>query len=75
MADGTRSWLQRAGFGGAAICCLALELLGGAAVLGAIGAVLGLSTGLTYVAVVGVGGVLAAVLAVGYQRIGATTYG
>jgi hypothetical protein len=61
------SLLSAAGIGGAVACCLALELLGGAAVLGGLAAAIGLSTGLIYVAVIGVGGVFAALFASGYH--------
>ena len=56
--------------GGAAVCCLALELLGGAVVLGGLTTVVGLSTGVTYLLVVGAGAVLAGLLALGYHQIG-----
>lgn len=69
------SLLSAAGLGGAVACCLALELLGGAAILGGLAAAIGLSTGLTYVAIIGVGGILAALLAVGYQQRGGGTHG
>lgn len=56
------SLLTYAGLGGIVACCLALELLGGTVVLGSVAAVVGLSTGLMYVAVVGLTGVLVALL-------------
>lgn len=73
MTEG--SWLAYAGFGGAAVRCLALELFGGAALLGGIAAGVGLSTGMTYLLIVGLGGVLAALLAVGYLQVGPRTSG
>lgn len=68
------SWLTSAGLGGAAVCCLALELLGGTALVGGLAATIGFSTGLAYAAVVGLGGVLAVVLALGHQQLGRTYY-
>ncbi len=59
------SLLTAAGVGGAVACCPALELLGGAAVLGGLTATIGVSMGVTYVTVIGVGGILAALLASG----------
>jgi hypothetical protein len=56
MADETESFLPYAGVGGIAVCCFGIELLGGAAILGGLAATVGLSTGLTYLVVVGVGG-------------------
>jgi hypothetical protein len=61
------SVLSGAGIGGAVACCLGLELLGRAAALSGLAAVIGLSTGFTYAAVVGLGGVLAALFASGYH--------
>lgn len=49
-----------AGIGGIGVCCLGIELLGGAVILGGLAATLGLSTGVTYVAVAGLGGAGAA---------------
>lgn len=69
--DGTfESLLTYAGLGGAGICCLAIELVGGTAILGGLAATVGLSTGLTYLATVGVGGLVAALLALGYRQFG-----
>ena len=62
------SLLTYAGLGGIVACCLALELLGGTVVLGSIAAVVGLSTGLMYVAVVGLAGVLVALLIFVYRQ-------
>ena len=62
------SLLTYAGLGGVVACCLALELLGGIVILGGIAAVVGLSTGLIYVAVVGLAGVLVALLALMYRQ-------
>lgn len=72
--DESESLLTYAGFGGVAVCCLGIELLGGAAILGGLAAAVGLSTGLTYLAVAGVGGLVAALLALGYRQFGGTSY-
>lgn len=69
MTDDTESWLPYAGVGGLTVCCLALEVLGGAAVVSGLAAAIGLSTGLTYAVVVGLGGLLAALLVAGYQQL------
>lgn len=69
------SLLTYAGFGGAVACCAALELLGGAALVGGLATALGLSTDLTYLAVVGLGGLLAVLLVRGYQQVGGVTHG
>lgn len=74
MANDTESWLPYAGVGGITACCLGLELLGGAAILSGLAATVGLSTGLTYAAVVGLGGLLATVFAAGYQHVGGITH-
>jgi hypothetical protein len=66
--DDHPSLLSAAGIGGAVACCLGLELLGGAAVLGGLAAAIGLSTGHIYVGIIGVGGVLAALLTISYQQ-------
>lgn len=71
---GDESLLSYAGVGGAVVCCAALELLGGVAILGGLAATVGLSTGLTYLIVVGIGGILAAVLALGYRHVGEATH-
>lgn len=70
MADEFGSWLSYASVGGAVACCLALEALGGAALLGGLVTGIGLSTGVTYLLVVGFGAVLAEFLAVGYHQFG-----
>ena len=70
----TESLLTSAGIGGVVVCCAALELLGGAALLGGLAAALGLSTGLTYLTVVGLGGLLAVLLVRGYQQVGGITH-
>lgn len=57
-----------AGLGGAVTCCAVIELLGGAVILGGLAAFLGLSTGITYLAVAGLGGLAGALAAVGYRR-------
>ena len=67
VGDDSTSLLAYAGIGGAVACCAALELLGGAALLGGLAAALGLATGLTYLAVVGLAGLLATGLAYGYR--------
>lgn len=67
--DDADTLLAYAGFGGVAVCCLGIELLGGAAIIGGLAATIGLSTGLTYLGVAGVGGVLATLLAVGYRQV------
>jgi hypothetical protein len=69
MTDDTESWLPYAGIGGLTVCCLALEVLGGVAVVSGLAAAIGLSTGLTYAVVVGLGGLLAALLVAGYQQL------
>lgn len=70
MSGDADSWLPYAGVGGLVACCLGLELLGGAVVLGGLAATIGLSTGLTYLAVVGLGGLVALGLAAVYHHIG-----
>ena len=72
MPDGgdSESLLTYAGFGGVAVCCPGIELLGGAAILGGLAATVGLSSGLTYLVVVGIGGVAAALLTLGYRQFG-----
>lgn len=67
-------WLTSAGLGGAAVCCLTVELLGGTALVGGLAATIGFSTGVTYAAVVGLGGVLAVVLTLGHQQLGRTNH-
>lgn len=57
-----------AGLGGAVVCCAVIELLGGAIILGGLAAFLGLSTGVTYLAVGGVGGLVAAGAVLAYRR-------
>lgn len=73
-ADESESLLAYAGVGGAAICCLGIELLGGAVILGGLAATVGLSTGLTYLVVTGLGGLLVAVAALGYRQIGGANH-
>ena len=68
------SLLAYAGLGGVAVCCLGIELLGGAAILGGLAATLGLSTGLTYLVVIGVGGALVALLTIGYRQFQTPAY-
>lgn len=67
MSGDTDSRLSYAGVGGVVVCCLGLEVLGGAAVLGGLATTIGLSTGVTYLTVVGLGGLVALLLAVGYH--------
>ncbi|WP_435079165.1 hypothetical protein [Halococcus sp. AFM35] len=74
MSDGGPSLLGYAGVGGVVACCLVLELLGGAAVLGSVAAAVGLSTGLTYVAVIGLVGVLVVLLTLGHQQYKQTNH-
>jgi MFS superfamily sulfate permease-like transporter len=69
MTDDTESWLPYAGIGGLTVCCVALEVLGGVAVVSGLAAAIGLSTGLTYAVVIGLGGLLAALLVAGYQQL------
>lgn len=64
-----------AGLGGLVACCAVIELLGGAVVLGGLAAFLGLSTGITYVTIAGVGGILAAMTVVAYGRVRASAAG
>lgn len=68
------SWLPYAGLGGIVACCVGIELLGGAAILGGLAATVGLSTGVTYLAVVGLGGLVVAFLALGYRKVGGETH-
>lgn len=68
MNNEDSSLLTYAGLGGVVACCLALELLGGTVILGSITAIVGLSTGLIYVAVVGLVGVLVALLVLVYRQ-------
>lgn len=67
MSNEGSSVLPYAGLGGVVACCLALELLGGAAVLSGVAATVGLSIGLTYVTVAGVMGILVAGVVLGYR--------
>ncbi|MFC6616222.1 hypothetical protein ACFQAS_15050 [Halopenitus salinus] len=69
MSGDAESWLPYAGVGGVVACCLGLELLGGAVVVGGLAATIGLSTGVTYLAVVGLGGLVALFVAAGYQHV------
>lgn len=72
--DESESLLTYAGFGGVAACCLGIELLGGAALLGGLAATVGLSTGLTYLIIAGIGGIVAALLVLGYRQLGGTNH-
>jgi hypothetical protein len=63
-----KSLLTYVGLGGVVGCCLAVELLGGAAILSGVAGVLGFSTGSTYLAVVGVTGLFTTLLALGYRQ-------
>ncbi|MFB6235117.1 MAG: hypothetical protein ABEH81_09895 [Halopenitus sp.] len=75
MTEQADSWLPYAGAGGAAVCCLGLELLGGAALASGLGAAAGLSSGLTYAVIVALGGVLTALLVAGYQQLARVNHG
>ena len=66
--DGKNSQLFTFGLGGIVACCGAIELLGGAAALGGIASVLGLSTGLTYLILVGLAGSFSALIVLLYQK-------
>lgn len=66
----SESLLPIAGLGGIAACCLGIELLGGTAIVSGLAATVGLSTGATYLGVVGVGGLTIALLALGYHQFG-----
>ncbi len=70
MSSDADSWLPYAGVGGAVACCLGIEVLGGAVVLGGLATTIGLSTGVTYLAVVGLGGLVALGIAAGYHHLG-----
>jgi hypothetical protein len=72
--DRSESLLTYAGLGGAAVCCLVIELLGGAVILGGLAAIIGLSTGLTYLVVAGIGGLTAAFFVLGYRQLGGTSH-
>lgn len=72
--DQSTSLLAYAGLGGVVVCCFGLELLGGTAVLGGLATAVGLSTGLTYLAVTGLGGLVAALVMLGYRRVQRETY-
>lgn len=52
-------------------CCAVIEILGGAVILGGLAAFLGLSTTVTYLAIAGAGGLMAALAALGYDRLSA----
>ena len=69
MIDDPDVGLSYAGLGGAVACCLGLELLGGVAVVGGLGAALGLTVDLAYGGIVVLGGILAVLAAVGYRQI------
>lgn len=66
----SESFLPYAGLGGLVICCLDIELLGGAAIVGGLAATVGLSTGAASLVVIGVGGLVATLLALGYRQFG-----
>ena len=73
--DGSpRPILAYAGLGGAVVCCLGIELLGGVVIFSGLAATIGFSTGLTYLVIAGGGGVLAALLAVGFRRVRDATH-
>lgn len=69
----SESLLTYAGFSGVAVCCLGIELLGGAAILGGLAATIGLSTGQMYLMVASLGGALAALLTLGYRQFRGAT--
>lgn len=62
------SLLPYIGIGGIAVCCLGIELLGGAVVLGGLAATIGLSTEMTYLIVTGVGGLIITLFVVGARQ-------
>ena len=64
----SESLLPYAGLGGIGVCCLGIELLGGAAIMSGLAATVGLSTGTTYLGVVGVGGLALALLVLGVHQ-------
>jgi len=68
MTDDDTSLTAYAGLGGIAACCLAIELLGGAAILTGAAAAIGLSTGMTYVGITGFAGLVATGTAYLYRR-------
>lgn len=68
MSDDNTPLTAYAGLGGIAACCLVLELLGGAAILTGVATAIGLSTGLTYVGVAGLVGLVATGAAYLYRR-------
>lgn len=68
MSD-DESLLPYAGVGGIALCCLGLELLGGAALLSGVVGAVGVSAEVAYLAVVGIGGLLAVLLVAGYHHV------
>ena len=72
--DTPSSLLAYAGLGGAIVCCFGLEILGGTAVLGGFAAAVGLSTRLTYLALTGIGGLVAVLVLLGYRRVQRGTY-
>ena len=55
---------------GGIVCCMGLKLLGGAILFSGIATVVGLSTGLVTFLVGGVGGLIVALLVLGYRRAG-----
>lgn len=66
----SKSLLPYAGLGGLVACCLGIELLGGTAIVGGLAATIGLTVGATYLVVVGAGGLVAVLLALGYRQFG-----
>lgn len=69
MPDDDQSLLAYAGLGGVIVCCFGLELLGGTAVLGGLAAPVGLSTGLTDLALTVLGGLVAVLVLLGSRRV------
>lgn len=73
--DSSDSRVPAAGFGsvavlGGVVCCMGLKLLGGAILFSGIAAMVGLSTGLVTFLVGGVGGLIVALLVLGYRQAG-----
>lgn len=68
MTDDNTPLTAYAGLGGIAACCLVLELLGGAAILTGVATAIGLSTGMTYLVVIGFVGLAVTGMAYLYRR-------
>lgn len=65
--DETGSLLTSAGIGGAAVCCAALEAVGGVAIIAGLATTLGVAANVAYLVAIGLGGLLAAALVYGYR--------